>query len=142
MPCLRCKQPHNMRWRSMSHSAIPTADAKTALTAGSMSMKPTRLKPLHQAATYPLMSPSQNCRDEVRLFGGDGYLAGALSAEPGMKQQTFVAGCFKPGQSAASRSIGYEEDIAPSLEGGGGGNNTRRVASARSAQRHAESRQA
>ncbi|MDE3016322.1 MAG: DNA cytosine methyltransferase [Pseudomonadota bacterium] len=30
---------------------------------------------------------------------------------------------FKPGQSAASRGIGYEEDIAPSLEAGGGGNN-------------------
>jgi DNA (cytosine-5)-methyltransferase 1 len=66
---------------------------------------------------------AQNCRDEVRLLGGDGDLAGALPAQPGMKQQTFVAGCFKPGQSAASRSIGYEEDVAPSLEGGGGGNN-------------------
>ena len=30
---------------------------------------------------------------------------------------------FKPGQSAAARGIGYEENIAPSLEGGGGGNN-------------------
>jgi DNA (cytosine-5)-methyltransferase 1 len=66
---------------------------------------------------------AQNCRDDVRLLNGDGDLAGALPAQPGMKQQTFVAGCFKPGQSAASRSIGYEEDIAPSLEGGGGGNN-------------------
>ena len=66
---------------------------------------------------------AQNCRDEVRLLGGDGDLAGALPAQPGMKQQTFVAGCFKPGQSADSRSIGYEEDIAPSLEGSGGGNN-------------------
>jgi len=47
---------------------------------------------------------AQNCRDEMRLLNGDGDLAGALSAEPGMKQQTFVAGCFKPGQSAASRA--------------------------------------
>ena len=30
---------------------------------------------------------------------------------------------FKPGQSADSRSIGYEENLAPSLEAGGGGNN-------------------
>ena len=66
---------------------------------------------------------AQNSRDEVRMLNGDGSLAGALPAQPGMKQQTFVAGCFKPGQSAASRSIGYEENVAPSLEAGGGGNN-------------------
>lgn len=34
-----------------------------------------------------------------------------------------VVATFKPGQSADSRSIGHEEDIAPTLEGGGGGNN-------------------
>lgn len=34
----------------------------------------------------------QNSRDEVRLMGGDGRYAGALSAEPGMKQQNYVAG--------------------------------------------------
>ena len=33
----------------------------------------------------------QNTRDEVRLFGGDGQTAGALAAEPGMKQQNYVA---------------------------------------------------
>jgi DNA (cytosine-5)-methyltransferase 1 len=32
-------------------------------------------------------------------------------------------GSFKPGQSAAARSIGYEAEVAPALEGGGGGNN-------------------
>jgi len=76
-----------------------------------------------QAAAQHAVAFAQNCRDEVRLLGGDGNVVGALPAQPGMKQQTFVAGCFKPGQSATSRSIGYEEDIAPSLEGGGGGNN-------------------
>ena len=37
----------------------------------------------------------------------------------------FVPGvaAFKPGQSAAAHGIGYEEEVAPSLEGGGGGNN-------------------
>jgi DNA (cytosine-5)-methyltransferase 1 len=34
---------------------------------------------------------AQNTRDEVRLFNGDGSIAGALAAEPGMKQQTYVA---------------------------------------------------
>jgi len=30
---------------------------------------------------------------------------------------------FKPGASAEARSIGYEEEMSPTLEGGGGGNN-------------------
>ncbi len=34
---------------------------------------------------------AQNSRDEVRLQGGDGDVVGALAAEPGMKQQTYVA---------------------------------------------------
>lgn len=33
----------------------------------------------------------QNSRDEVRLFGDDGATVGALAAEPGMKQQSFIA---------------------------------------------------
>ena len=33
----------------------------------------------------------QNTRDEVRLFGGDGQTVGALAAEPGMKQQSYIA---------------------------------------------------
>ena len=33
----------------------------------------------------------QNTRDEVRYMGGDSQIAGALMAEPGMKQQNYVA---------------------------------------------------
>lgn len=33
---------------------------------------------------------AQNTRDEVRLFGGDGKTVGALSAQPGMKQTSYV----------------------------------------------------
>jgi DNA (cytosine-5)-methyltransferase 1 len=33
----------------------------------------------------------QNTRDEVRLIGGDGQIAGCLPAEPGMKQQNYLA---------------------------------------------------
>lgn len=33
----------------------------------------------------------QNTRDEVRLMGGDGQIIGALAAEPGAKQQCYVA---------------------------------------------------
>ncbi len=34
---------------------------------------------------------AQNTRDEVRLQNGDGSIVGALAAEPGMKQQTYIA---------------------------------------------------
>jgi DNA (cytosine-5)-methyltransferase 1 len=34
---------------------------------------------------------AQNSRDEVRIIGGDGAVVGALAAEPGAKQQSYVA---------------------------------------------------
>ncbi len=34
---------------------------------------------------------AQNTRDEVRLFGEDGQTVGALGAQPGMKQQCYIA---------------------------------------------------
>jgi DNA (cytosine-5)-methyltransferase 1 len=37
--------------------------------------------------------------------------------------QPVDAAGFKPGASSNARSIGYEEGLSPSLEGGGGGNN-------------------
>jgi len=39
----------------------------------------------------PCVAFVQNTRDEVRLMNGDGKIAGALSAEPGMTQQCYVA---------------------------------------------------
>ena len=40
--------------------------------------------------TSIVISMAQNTRNEVRIVGGDGQIAGALPAEPGMNQQTFV----------------------------------------------------
>lgn len=45
------------------------------------------------------MAFCQNTRDEVRLMGGDGEISGALAAQPGMKQTTYVA----PGGMAVRR---------------------------------------
>ena len=45
----------------------------------------------NQAQAGRIIAFAQNTRDEVRLLGGDGKIAGALAAQPGMKQQTFVA---------------------------------------------------
>jgi DNA (cytosine-5)-methyltransferase 1 len=52
---------------------------------------------------------AQNTRDEVRLFNGDGQITGALAAEPGMKQQTYIAFSSKDSGNDAV------EDISPTL---------------------------
>ncbi|CAB4187327.1 S-adenosyl-L-methionine-dependent methyltransferase [uncultured Caudovirales phage] len=40
--------------------------------------------------TIGVLAFAQNSRDEVRLQGGDGQIIGALAAEPGMKQTTYL----------------------------------------------------
>ena len=61
---------------------------------------------------------TQNQRDEIRDLGEK---SAALAAEPGMKQQTFVAG-FSAGAGAKAGGIGYNESVAPTLKGSPGGN--------------------
>jgi DNA (cytosine-5)-methyltransferase 1 len=58
---------------------------------------------------------TQNTRDEVRLINGDGAIVGALAAETGAKQQSYIAGksvasVFDPNQitSKTNRSIPSE----------------------------------
>ena len=71
------------------------------------------------AAPQPMAFPWQSALDPL---GKPDNISGTL-----IKNQTMAVavpvGCFKSGQSAAARSIGYAADVAPSLEGGGGGNN-------------------
>jgi len=43
----------------------------------------------------PCVAFVQNTRDEVRLFGGDGQTVGAIPAQPGMKQQSYIAGAMQ-----------------------------------------------
>ena len=59
-----------------------------------------------------------NQRDEVRDLHG---VAGALQAQPGMKQQTFVAS-FSAGAGASAGSIAYNETVSPTLKGSASGN--------------------
>ena len=61
---------------------------------------------------------AQNQRDEVRDLHD---LAGALGAQPGMKQQTFIAS-FSAGAGASAGTIGYAEEVAPTLKGSPSGN--------------------
>lgn len=64
---------------------------------------------------------TQNTRDEVRLIGGDGQVVGALAAEPGMKQQAYVAFaiqeravCENP--NSGPDGIGVQQDVAYTME--------------------------
>ena len=61
---------------------------------------------------------AQNQRDEVRDLHN---IASALGAQPGMKQQTFVAS-FSAGAGATAGTIGYAEEVAPTLKGSPSGN--------------------
>lgn len=65
-----------------------------------------------------VMAFAANQRDEVRDLHD---VAGALQAQPGIKQQTFVAG-FSAGAGASAGTIGYQEDVAPTLKGSPSGN--------------------
>ena len=61
---------------------------------------------------------AQNQRDEVRDLHN---IASALGAQPGMKQQTFIAS-FSAGAGASAGTIGYAEEVAPTLKGSPSGN--------------------
>lgn len=66
-----------------------------------------------------VMAFAANQRDEVRDLHD---VAGSLNAQPGMKQQTFVAAGFSAGAGASAGSIGYGEELAPTLKGSASGN--------------------
>ena len=59
---------------------------------------------------------AQNTRDEVRVQG-DGTLSGALAAQSGMKQQTYIAECLTP-WDVQSKRVFSEGSCAPTLQSG------------------------
>ncbi len=85
----------------------------------------------------PAVAFQQNQRDEVRLMGGDGRTAGALSAQPSVKQQNYIAEPglpvreaigFSAGNSADARSMGEAEEVSPPLKSADSGNRVPSVA--------------
>lgn len=72
---------------------------------------------------------TQNTRDEVRIINGDGEITGALAAEPGMKQQNYLA--FIERRRNGGRTVETQEDIAYALTnpGDGGRSDSRQIAS-------------
>ena len=67
-----------------------------------------------------VMAFAANQRDEVRDLHD---VAGALNAQPGMKQQTFVAAAFSAGQGSKAGGIGYQEECSPTLKAAESGTN-------------------
>lgn len=61
-----------------------------------------------------------NQRDEVRDLHD---VAGALGAQPGMKQQTFIAAGFSAGQGSKAGGVGYQEECSPTLKASDSGTN-------------------
>ena len=64
---------------------------------------------LEARAEVQAVAFAQNTRDEVRLIGGDGQLVGALAAQSGMKQTSYVAFTSKDYGGDAS------DNVAPTL---------------------------
>lgn len=62
---------------------------------------------------------AQNTRDEVRLFGGDGQTVGALAAQPGMKQTSYVVSHERDKQSVCIQGsmLGREDANGPNGAG-------------------------
>jgi len=73
------------------------------------------LRARHNEAT-DLVVPrifQQNTRDEVRYMNGDGQLAGALPAQPGSKQQNYIA--FQPGNLTRKAGANPSSEVFPTL---------------------------
>lgn len=69
-----------------------------------------------------VVSMAQNTRDEVRIVGGDGQIAGALPAEPGMKQQTYVVSTnSNGGDIAPTLTLELARQTGAQQANGGGG---------------------
>ena len=92
---------------------------ETALRSQAGLIGQTRNMPIQMLPSGDLpIAFAANQRDEVRDLQD---IAAALGAQPGMKQQTFVAG-FSAGAGASAGSIGYSETVAPTLKGTASGN--------------------
>ena len=80
--------------------------------------RPSKTAGMNSRCTNNAIAFAANQRDEVRDLHD---VAGALQAQSGIKQQTFVAG-FSAGAGASAGSIGYNESVAPTLKGSPSGN--------------------
>ena len=102
-PCEVLFEPKSLRWDTPS-----SREKRQALAADAGS----RI----EGADGGAVAFAQNTRDEVRVQG-DGTLSGALAAQPGMKQQTYVAECLTPWDVQSKRVYGADS-TSPTLPSG------------------------
>jgi len=80
-------------------------DWKMGAKARSLAITEDQTPTLGAGADRYAVAFTQNTRDEVRLINGDGQIAGALAAQPGMKQTTYI--------SEVARSLTARHDGSP-----------------------------
>ena len=111
-----CSDQSNSMLSDNPHSGVYEADTSRTLDCSGGS-------PVCQQGGMAVVQPiafTQNQRSELRDLHD---VAGALSANPGMKQQTFVA-AFMGGQDAKAGGLGYQEEMSPTLKSAPSGGNT------------------
>lgn len=84
-------EPDGLRWDHPSsrekREELTRAAADRAQEGGGGCLTPWDTQTLFQPSAFAF---AQNTRDEVRFINGDGNLSGALAANPGMKQTSYV----------------------------------------------------
>jgi DNA (cytosine-5)-methyltransferase 1 len=80
-------QPHCVAFSAKDSGADAAEEVSPTLRAGGHAGSHAN------AGVMPAVAFAQNTRDEVRIQG-DGQISGALAAEPGMKQQTYLAAAW------------------------------------------------
>ena len=68
------------------------------------------------AGGHAAVAFAQNTRDEVRLVGGDGGVSGALAAEAGMKQQSYVAQPYIGGVDNENNAFSMDDVCGPLIK--------------------------
>ncbi len=111
-----CADQSNAMLSDNPHSGVYEADTSRTLDCSGGS-------PVCNQGGIAVVQPiafTQNQRDEVRDLHD---VSGAISANPGMKQQTYVA-AFMGGQGAKAGGLGYQEETSPTLKSVPSGGNT------------------
>lgn len=96
-PSLQSGTGEGMNIQPVILARTATGGGTAPMAAPTPSTASTGSRSLTNRGGFDAVAFAQNTRDEVRLFGGDGQTVGALAAQPGMKQTSYV--CMQDGQS-------------------------------------------
>lgn len=91
---------------SLASNSMKSANPHSGhhVTEVSKTLDTTSPDPIKNQGGIAILAFTQNQRDQVRIIGGHGQVSGALAAQPGMKQTTFVVqGGTPPSRAATMR---------------------------------------